>query len=59
MPDIDLQERKKLEQDIKEAKEFLENVIESCGDGIFIVDGSARITRVNESFASMLGKTKE
>jgi len=55
----DITERRKAEKEIKEAKEFLENILESCGDGIFIVDGSARITRVNESFVTMLGKTKQ
>ncbi len=55
----DITERKKAEKEVRDAKDFLENVLESCGDGIFITDGSARITRVNQSFADMLGKPRE
>ncbi len=58
-PDIALKEKKKLEQDVKDANEFLESVLESCGDGIFIADGAGIITRVNEAFAAMLGKNKK
>ena len=54
-----IKERKKLEQEVKETKEFLENVVESCGDGIVIIDSAARIIRVNKSFAKILGKEKE
>jgi len=57
-PDSALRERLQLEQQIKEEKTFLENVLESCGDGIFITDGRGIITRVNESFAKILGKDK-
>jgi PAS domain S-box-containing protein len=58
-PDIDLQKRKKLEQDVKEANEFLENVLESCGDGIVIMDATAKIIRSNKFFADMLGKKRD
>jgi len=55
----DITERKKAEKEVREAKDFLENVLEACGDGIFITDAFSVITRVNQSFADMLGKTKE
>ncbi len=59
MPDKSLKESKRLEQEVKESKEFLENVVESCGDGICIVDATGNITQVNRSFANMLGKSKK
>ena len=59
IPDRILKEREKLKHEVKETKEFLENVVESCGDGKVILDNTAKITRVNESFAKMLGKEKK
>ncbi len=57
-PDVEVHERTKLEQQVKEEKTFLENVLESCGDGIIIFDGKGTITRVNESFARLTDKEK-
>ncbi|MCP4713508.1 MAG: PAS domain S-box protein [Deltaproteobacteria bacterium] len=54
----DITERKKSEKDLTDAKDFLENMLESCGDGIFIVDDSGTITRTNEAFCTMLGKSR-
>jgi len=58
-PDSSLKERIKLEQQVKEEKAFLENTIESCGDGIIIIDGKGTITRANESFARIVGKARQ
>lgn len=49
----------KLEQQLKNEKAFLENVLESCGDGIIIFDGKGTITRVNEAFTRIVGKDKK
>jgi PAS domain S-box-containing protein len=57
-PDRALLERKKLEQQLKDEKAFLENILESCGDGIIIFDGKGTITRVNEAFTKITGKDK-
>ena len=57
-PDSSLKERIRLEEQVKEEKAFLENTIESCGDGIIIIDGKGAITRANESFARIIGRTK-
>ena len=58
-PDNSLKERIKLEQQVKEEKACLENVIESCGDGIIIFAGKGTIARVNEDFAKTIGKQKQ
>ena len=58
-PDRALLERKKLEQQLKDEKAFLENILESCGDGIIIFDGKGTITRVNEAFTRIVGKDKK
>ncbi len=57
-PDSSLKERIRLEEQVREEKAFLENTIESCGDGIIIIDGKGLITRANESFARIIGRTK-
>jgi transcriptional regulator with PAS, ATPase and Fis domain len=53
MPDAALEERKHLEQEVKESHEYLENIVESCGDGICIVDSDGKIDQVNRSFVDM------
>ncbi len=58
-PDNSLRERIKLEQQVSDEKAFLENTIESCGDGIIIIDGKGIITRANESFARIVGKARQ
>ncbi|MCX5899359.1 MAG: sigma 54-interacting transcriptional regulator, partial [Proteobacteria bacterium] len=58
-PDNSLKERINLEKQLQEEKAFLENVIESCGDGIIIFAGKGTIARVNESFAKTIGKQKQ
>ena len=58
-PDKVLHEKVRLEKDLTETKNFLENVLESCGDGMFSVENTGKIALVNDSFATMLGKKKE
>lgn len=58
IPDQLLQEKKKLEQDAKEARDFLLDVVESCGDGIIIADSTGKISYVNESLLNILKKDK-
>ena len=42
----------------EEARDFLENIINTSVDGIMIVDESGYIVRVNESLAQMVGYTQ-
>ncbi|MCK5255640.1 MAG: PAS domain S-box protein, partial [Deltaproteobacteria bacterium] len=51
----DITERKIAEKEIKEAKEFLENIFKTTTDGIIITDNEGSITIVNEAVARMVG----
>jgi PAS domain S-box-containing protein len=55
----DIAERKEIEGELKETKDFLDNVIESSLDPIITTDTKGYITRVNKSFLNMLGYKKE
>ena len=55
----DIAERKEMEGELKETKDFLDNIIESSLDPIITTDNKGYITRVNKSFMNMLGYKKE
>jgi len=55
----DITERRKAEKEIKEARDFLENIFKTSADGIIITDPQGSITMVNEAIEKMLGYTKE
>jgi PAS domain S-box-containing protein len=50
--------RKALEKELRETKEFLENIMESSVDGIATTDLKGKITYLNRAFAEMLGYQK-
>jgi len=51
----ELAERNTTEAQLRETKDFLENVIESSLDSIVVTDQSGHITRINRAFQAMLG----
>jgi len=55
----DISERRKAEKEIREAKEFLENIFRTSVDGIFITDDKGVITIVNKAVEKMLGYSKD
>ena len=57
-PDGLATEKRRLERDLTEIRSVLENVLESCGDGIFAVNGNGQITLANEALGAMLGKSR-
>ena len=52
-------ERKKAEREIREAKEFLENIFRTTTDGILVTNNDGVVTVVNEATARILGYCKE
>ena len=55
----DITERKKSDKEIKEARDFLESIIENSGDGIVITDEKGDILSVNTAMGKMSGFKKE
>jgi len=48
-----------LECDLSAMRSLVEGLLESCGDGILLVDSDGTIRQANESFAAMLGMRPE
>ncbi len=55
----DITQRKQSERELREANEFLEQVIENSKDGILIVDTMGNIIACNTALAQMSGFSKE
>jgi PAS domain S-box-containing protein len=55
----DITARKNAERELREAKEFLEKVIENSKDGIIITDEKGNILSVNTAMVEMSGFNKE
>jgi len=55
----DLSMRKSLERELRETKEFLENIMESSVDGIVTTDLKGKITYLNRAMEDMLGYPRE
>ncbi|MDI6725335.1 MAG: PAS domain S-box protein [Smithellaceae bacterium] len=56
---IDVTERKRLEREIKNANEFLRNLIESSADGIFVTNMKGDILIFNKGAENILGYRAE
>jgi PAS domain S-box-containing protein len=52
--DIDITERKKSEEKLRESEEKYRNIVETANEGILITDNENIITYVNKKFADML-----
>jgi PAS domain-containing protein len=55
----DITERKLAEEEIRETRDYLDNIIESSLDCIIVSDNKGYLTRVNKSFLEMLDCKKE
>ncbi|WP_440945287.1 PAS domain S-box protein [Methanosarcina sp. T3] len=55
----DINERKKVEERLKESEEKYRNIVETANEGILIVDAETRITYANEKITEMLGYSPE
>ncbi|MGZ3589943.1 MAG: PAS domain S-box protein, partial [Thermodesulfobacteriota bacterium] len=56
---IDITDRKKMERELKEANDFLRNLIESSVDGIIVTDMKGDILIFNKGAENLLGYTSE
>jgi PAS domain S-box-containing protein len=52
-------ERKKAEQELRAAKEFLENVFHTSGDGLIVTDEQGYIQKPNEKALKIFGYTEQ
>jgi diguanylate cyclase (GGDEF)-like protein/PAS domain S-box-containing protein len=55
----DISDRKELEDELKDTKDFLESIVDSPIDGITVTDESGRIKYVSRGAEEMLGYMKE
>ena len=55
----DITQKRALEQEIKETKDYLESIFEASVDGIIVVDNKGVLTRANNAFLKMLGYSRE
>ncbi len=55
----DITERKRSEIELREAKEFLENVFKTSGDGLIVTDEHGFIKKVNHKIISLFGYREE
>ncbi|NOZ59453.1 MAG: PAS domain S-box protein [Euryarchaeota archaeon] len=55
----DVTERAMLEKEIEESRDFYENILESLGYGVAVVDREFRILMCNRAYAEMCGSGKE
>ena len=56
---LDITERKRIEEELREANEFLRNLIESSVDGIIVTDMKGNILIFNKGAESITGYTAE
>ncbi|MBN2062630.1 MAG: Cache 3/Cache 2 fusion domain-containing protein [Deltaproteobacteria bacterium] len=55
----DISRRKNLEKQLRETKEFLENIMQSSVDGIITTDMKGKITYVNKALEDMTGISRD
>lgn len=55
----DISEKKRLEKELWDTKEYLENILESTPDGVVTTDPKGKITYVNRGMEDILGIPKE
>ncbi|KAF0235270.1 MAG: two-component hybrid sensor and [Desulfovibrionaceae bacterium] len=56
---VDITERKKIEETLRESEERWRMYVATANEGIFVMDAQTRITYANQRFADMLGGSVE
>jgi len=57
--DLVISEKIDLEKNLIDTRIFVDSLLESCGDGIIIMDTNGKIIQANDSFAKMLVKSRK
>ena len=55
----DVSRRKKAEKEVKDSKDFLENIFNTTADGIMAIDSNAHIIGINKAVEELTGYTRE
>lgn len=55
----DITERKRAEQEIREAREFLNSIVNAIGDPVFVKDDRHRFIVVNDALCTLIGRPRE
>ncbi len=56
---IEITEQKRIEQDLRENRSFLKDILKSSGEAFYAVDRDGRTTLCNQAFLRMLGFARE
>ncbi len=56
---LDITERKKAEEALKESREYLNQIINCIGDFIFVMDRQHRLILLNDAMCDFMGKRRE
>lgn len=56
---IDITERKTLEQELKQAREFLDSILNNVADPVFVKDTQHRFILVNDAFCNFIDHTRQ
>jgi diguanylate cyclase (GGDEF)-like protein/PAS domain S-box-containing protein len=55
----DITERKRIENELNNTKHFLDNIINTLGEPVFVKDSESRFVLVNDALCKMLGMKRE
>jgi len=56
---VDISERKRMEEELRESEERFRSLVESAHTGILVVDDAYRFTYVNDELCQILGRTRD
>ncbi|MDD5129440.1 MAG: PAS domain S-box protein [Candidatus Omnitrophica bacterium] len=55
----DITERKKTDEFLKESKDYLDSIINTIGDPVFVKDSQHRLVLVNDAECALIGRSRE